>query len=476
MKTNSIYIRSFLLTASMVIFSFIILGTAFTLLGRSFIINERRENLSKTADSVVDVAMLYATYDGLDDLHLRVMLTQYTDAQGYHIFICDTTGLVVTCSDREFACPHIGSQISSQALTYLQANGEMDTLSDLGGFYEGTYYIVAKAIPSAVNNEVVGYVFVGSDSSSIIDVWETFLLIFFLTAGLVVAFAVATSFITSKKQARPINEMASAARRFARGEFSVRVTDYDRDDEIGALTKSFNVMADNLEKSEELRREFIANVSHELKTPMTTISGFADGLLDGTIPDENREKYLGIISSETKRLSRLVRSMLDLSRIQNNGNVTQLAGEFDLSELLRRTLINFEDKITEKGLDVDAQLPEEKMIVRGSVDDITQVVYNLLDNAIKFSHEGSAVGLSLWKQERKAYISVKNHGVTISENELPLIFDRFHKTDRSRSLDREGMGLGLYLVKTILNNHNEDIAVTSKDGVTEFVFTLTLKG
>ena len=208
---------------------------------------------------------------------------------------------------------------------------------------------------------------------------------------------------------------------------------------------------------------------------MTTIAGFADGILDGAIPPENEKKYLQIISSETKRLSRLVRSMLELSRLQAGDPSELLQQNFDISEVLRRTLISFADKIEARNLDVDFQVPEEAIIVLGNADAITQVVYNLFDNAVKFSKEGTQLGVSLWKDNAKAYISVRNHGNTIPESEIPLLFDRFHKSDRSRSQDRDGVGLGLYIVKTILNNHGEDIAVTSRQGVTDFVFTLALK-
>ena len=269
--------------------------------------------------------------------------------------------------------------------------------------------------------------------------------------------------------------MASAARRFAHGDFSARVADEGREDEIGELTESFNMMAESLEKSEQLRSEFIANLSHELKTPMTTISGFADGILDGTISKDEQDRYLATISSETKRLSRLVRQMLQMSRIQSVDTPALLSRSFNLSEVIMRTLLTFEGKITQNGLDVDAQLPEESIIVRGDEDSITQVVYNLLDNAIKFSEPGTAIGISLWKHGGKAFVSIKNHGETISPQELPFIFDRFHKTDKSRSLDRDGVGLGLSIVKTILNNHNEDVSVTSREGVTEFIFTVKLK-
>jgi signal transduction histidine kinase len=233
-------------------------------------------------------------------------------------------------------------------------------------------------------------------------------------------------------------------------------------------------MADSLERSESLRRDFIANVSHELKTPMTVISGFSDGILDGTIPKEQERRYLEVISSETKRLSRLVRNMLEMSRIQSTTAEALLRGSFDLSEVVRLTLLGLGGKIEAKGLDVAPELPEEPIITRGEKDSITQVVYNLIDNAVKFAETGSTLRVSLWKQGSKAYVSVENTGETIPADEMPLIFDRFHKTDRSRSENRDGTGLGLYIVKTILDNHNEDIFVTSREGLTKFTFTLTL--
>ena len=207
---------------------------------------------------------------------------------------------------------------------------------------------------------------------------------------------------------------------------------------------------------------------------MTSIAGFADGLLDGTIPKEQADHYLTIISSETKRLNRMVRRMLDLSRLQAEDPGQLLKMQFDVSELLRRTLLSLIGKIEAKQLDVDTQIPEEPIIVRGSEDMINQVVFNLLDNAIKFAKPGTQLGLSLWKQGNKAYVSVKDTGEGIPADDLPFIFDRFHKSDRSRSLDREGVGLGLHIVKTILNRHNEDITVTSMNNVVEFVFSLTL--
>jgi signal transduction histidine kinase len=277
--------------------------------------------------------------------------------------------------------------------------------------------------------------------------------------------------------ARPLDEIAAASRKFARGDFSVRVRqDYDSTDEMGALIDSFNRMADSLEQAESRRSEFIANVSHELRTPMTTIAGFADGILDGTIPREEETKYLISIRDETRRLSRLVRDMLDVSSTKSKASDPSRRTVFDLNELVIQTLLSFEARATEKHLDVDPQLPENNIMVVADKDAITRVIYNLLDNAVKFARPGSCLTVRLYKDGEKAYVAVRNEGETIPPDDLPFIFDRFHKSDRSRSLDKEGMGLGLYLVKTIINSHDEDIAVKSEDGVTEFVFTLKLAG
>ena len=165
--------------------------------------------------------------------------------------------------------------------------------------------------------------------------------------------------------------------------------------------------------------------------------------------------------------------MLDLSRLQSSERVTAQE-QFDISEVMLRVLVSLETKINAKGLDVDTQLPDDPVQVWGDPDAITQVCYNLLDNAIKFSYLDTTLGISVAARAGKAYVSVRNHGDTIPPEEIPLVFDRFHKTDRSRSEDRDGVGLGLYIVKTILNSHKENITVTSEDGLTEFTFTLTL--
>ncbi|MEG1633201.1 MAG: HAMP domain-containing sensor histidine kinase [Oscillospiraceae bacterium] len=471
---KSIYFKNFIATAAMVLLSFLMLGSAFVFIGRSYVISSHRDGMDLTAKEVVRTASATARESSLSDWGLRRTTSSIALSTGNHIFITDDNGVVVSCSDMDVACPHIGRRIGADVMYTLRTFGVINTNTDLGGFYGGKWYVVALPIISEETKDTLGYVFVGSNGSTIVSAWESFLWVFFAMVAAVTLLALVMSLITSKRMAKPLDEMAAAARKFAHGDFSVRVSEDDSADELAALTSSFNNMADSLAKSEELRNEFIANVSHELKTPMTTIAGFADGILDGTIPKEQEDKYLATIADETRRLSRLVRRMLDLSQMKSRGSDMSRRRSFDINELIIRVLLSFETRADERRLDVDLQLPEDHMTVVADPDAITQVLHNLLDNAMKFAENGSVLSLSLWKNDGRAFVSVKNRGDTIPEDDLPLIFDRFHKSDRSRSKDREGVGLGLYLVKSILDAHNEDIAVTSREGVTEFVFTLRL--
>lgn len=467
---RSTYFKNFMLSAGPAVLSFILLAIVMSVLTQNFLVGDRHTSMTQNAEEVARSAIAFGEKDNLGDWELRMHITTLASSTEESIFIVDNDGVIVSCSDRNLYSEYIGATLGS---TFFEAikDETRDHVSNLGGVLDAQSYIVSQAIISG--GETWGYAVIAYDSSRIFETFQTFFAIFFLVSSIVLTIAVLITMVTTKRQTAPINEMAAAAKKFGHGDFSVRIRDRGRTDEIGALTAAFNTMAESLEKSEERRSEFIANVSHELKTPMTTISGFADGILDGTIPPERERQYLETISSETKRLNRMVRGMLELSKIQADDPLALRHKSFDISEILILTLLSLEGKINDKHLDIDISLPETHFIVLGDGDSITQVAYNLLDNAIKFSPERGTICLSLWKQEDKAYVSVKNSGRTIPEAQLSLIFDRFHKLDRSRSEDRDGVGLGLYIVKTILGNHGEDISVTSSEGVTEFVFTLT---
>ena len=472
---NSIYFRIFIATALIVLISFSLLGGLSAALSYRRSMNEKRSMMMSTLhESARYITNQHIHYSvDLDDLNLKMRLTMISGVTGFDLLVTNAAGVVESCSERTLA--NLGEIVPDYMLQSLQQGDTVVTMSTLGQIYSARRQVASVPLTMVVNGEMrtFGYLFVTSDMSAFRQEWSNFYSAFILIALSVMFLAFIISFVATKKLTEPLNEMASAARRFTRGEFEVRVKDQGRKDEIGQLTEAFNTMADTLESSEQLRRDFITNLSHELKTPLTVVSGFAEGLLDGTIPQKDEARYLGVIYAETRRLSRLVRSMLEISTLQSVEADDVLEGSFDVTEVVRLALLSLDGKIEEKQLDVEAKLPEDAVITRGDADSITQVVYNLIDNAIKFSRPGEVISLELWQQESRVYVSVTNRGETIPTDELPYIFERFHKTDKARSVNREGGGLGLYIVKMILDNHNEDIFVTSSDGITRFIFSLT---
>ena len=480
---KSIYLRNFVATALLVTVCFLIVAFSFVGIGKNYIISEYRGDMVNSAREVARTASAISQSDSLSSWVLGMSVSSIANSTGNQIFIADTDGRVV-CSDMTPVCDYMGMKLPEDVMEELRKTGTLDKISDLGGMLSSKRFVVAQPITgrsadAAAENgrSVIGYVFVTNVIDNMLGAWSTFLVIAMIVILGVFCGALLVTYLYSKRMAKPLDEMAAASLKFARGDFSVRVKQTDEPtDEMGTLIDSFNKMADSLEQADKRRSEFIANISHELRTPMTTIAGFADGILDGTIPQEDEKKYLVSIRDETRRLSRLVRDMLGISQARSRAADPERRTVFDLTELVLQTLLSFESRATEKNLDVDPQLPDNHLMVKADRDAITQVIYNLLDNAVKFAKPDSCLTLRLYKDNGKAYISVKDFGETIPPDDLPFIFDRFHKSDRSRSLDKDGVGLGLYLVKSIINSHDEDIAVKSENGMTEFVFTLPLAG
>ena len=471
---KSIYLRNFTATALLVLTCFILVAFSFVGIGRLYLIREYKSDMVASAEEVSRTAAAVGQNDSMNSWLLSMIISAISRSTGNHIFITYANGLVMSCSDQTPMCKHYGTLLPEDIMAEIKSGQETE-ISTLGGMYTNPRYIVTHEITRESDGELMGYVFVTNAPDNILSNWSTFVLIATVIAVLVLCMSLVVSLVYSKRMARPLDEIAAASRKFARGDFSVRVKQQeDPTDEMGALIDSFNKMADSLQNAENRRSEFIANVSHELRTPMTTIAGFADGILDGTIPKDQETKYLTSIRDETRRLSRLVRDMLDASQTRARAADPSKRTVFDLTELVLQTLLSFEARATQKNLDVDPQLPENHIMVIADKDAITRVIYNLLDNAVKFATPGSCLTLRLYRDAQKAYVSIKDIGETIPPDDLPFIFDRFHKSDRSRSLDKDGVGLGLYLVKSIINSHDEDIAVKSEDGATEFVFTLKL--
>jgi len=281
---------------------------------------------------------------------------------------------------------------------------------------------------------------------------------------------IAAYFIT-ERIVHPLREMTKAASKMAKGDFSTRIMVTGKD-EVARLGVAFNEMAESLDSLEKMRNSFLANVSHDLRTPMTTISGFIDGINSGAIPPEKHEYYLGVISAEVHRLSRLVSQLLDISKLESGERKFSFT-DFDVAELSRIILISFEQKIDEKKLDVEFNTDEDVMMVNADKDAIHQVIYNLCHNAIKFARPGGKFIISISRaSSKKIRISVFDEGETILKEEQKMVFDRFYKADASRGLDKSGVGLGLYISKTIIDAHGESIWVESESESCEFIFTL----
>ena len=472
------YRRQLIMMISIIVLSFTMLSTAFMLLSYRYMIQDERDDAARNVGYIATFTTSYLHQNvSIQTDFYRNYIASIALISDAIVMVADPQGQVVYATDGSYFYNY-DTTLPSRLVKQVFEDDGYTGLTVLPGIAPESQYVAALPITTGTGPRETdrAMVLVAADASRIAEMWNATATIFFFSVMAVLLITIITCSIMSAYQAKPLRDMADAARRFGRGDFTARVTGYEKAaDEIVDLAESFNTMAASLAKVEKQRDDFIANVSHELKTPMTTIAGFAEGIIDGTIPETRKKESLQIIVSETRRLSRLVRRMLDLSRLDAASEKAVTAQEqFDLTEIASQVLISLEGKITSRNLDVDVQMPEDKLMVWGDPDSITQVCYNLMDNAAKFAVPGSAITLQIVKKDGKAYTTIKNLGATIPKDELPLLFDRFHKADSSRSMDREGVGLGLYIVKTIMSNLGESIAVTSEDGVTAFTFTLTL--
>ena len=467
--------RNFLSASLILLLTLILLGSVFQQLTDNYLTDFTFRRLDENADTISRLATSFVTGDG-ERREFLINLDMASRLSGTDIVICNSEGRVVLCSDSPFSCQHLRLQVNQQYLDKVVQTGYDSATGLVRGLYDDARYLVSMPITNENTDQAVGIVIVSVPTATVSALLDRLANYYLCTALIVVLVFIIISAVFMGRQSRPLQEMARAANAFAHGDLDSRVrVEENASEELQDLTVAFNNMASSLQKSEYQRQEFVANVSHELKTPMTTISGYVDGILDGTIPEAKRDHYLRIVSDETKRLARLVRSMLDISQLQSEEGIPdEKKMNFDMGECAGQVLLTFEKKINDKHLEVSVDMPEHPVYTFANPDSITQVIYNLLDNAIKFCPEGGNLGLTIREGGKKVYVSVSNDGDTIPPEELPLVFDRFHKLDKSRSKNRDGWGLGLYIVKTIVCKHGENISVTSRDGKTEFTFTMPL--
>lgn len=469
MKTT--YRRQFTMILCLLVAAILVIGLSFLYLFDRYAQDHQKQSLDDTAQSVTELVQSYsATY--LNSWEFRTNLAVAARASDNDIVICNSAGVVCICMERS-NCEHLGKRLDSDTVDTL-FQGEKAKLSKAVSTLYGDERM-ASAI-AVLNNDGsrLCIVVVSVQKAAITALTEKMLRVFLLAALLILVAALLAIPIFTRREARPIQEMAAAARQIAHGNLDVRVPTGNENEELEELAVAFNNMTLALKNSETIRNEFVANISHELKTPMTTIAGYLDGMLDGTIPPEKYRYYMELVSTEARRLSRLVRSMLDISRLRDQGIPADQKTNFDICEAAGQALLCFEQRINQKKLNVEIDMPDEGLMIHAAQDSVTQVLYNLIDNAVKFVNEGGTLSVRIRRNGNSAMISVGNTGKTIPPEELPLVFDRFHKIDKSRSNDRDGWGLGLYIVKTIVLAHGEDVYVTSQDGKTEFTFSMSL--
>jgi len=475
MKTT--FSRNFATHTVILLAALLLVGISFQILVRDYLTDRAVDELKNHSTTIAQVATAYYTDPTMDSRDFFTNLSLAAKISQADAVICDARGTLLLCSDAPLGCEHQGLTLTNtDYLLRIQSQEYVVTTGIVEGLYTDSRYVVSTAIRDHSTGAVQGIVMVSTSMEGTLTVLERMAETYLFVSVLVILAAVVVMTFYARRTSIPLRSMAKTAIAFGHGDLKARASVADGSpEEIRELALAFNNMARSLEKSEYQRTEFVANVSHELKTPMTTIGGYVDGILDGTIPPQQQTKYLQIVSDETKRLSRLVRSMLDISRMQDTQGIPEeKKSRFDLGECAGQVLLSFERRITEKDLDVQVSIPEHPVYTFADQDAITQVIYNLTDNAVKFCPHGGILGLTLQLGSGKLYVSVSNTGDTIPPSELPLVFDRFHKLDKSRSQNRDGWGLGLYIVKTIVCSHGEDISVSSENGVTEFTFTLPL--
>ncbi len=426
-------------------------------------------NAARTAGAFMESEL---THEGGTDLSeyaalygeeaLDVLDTIVEGDEDLTLLLTDNSGTVLLAVGRDREGISDGASIPKSLMDEVNNGTVLFERNQLSGVFDEPHHLYAVPIYNDYDS-VSGTVFVCATTMSVSDLLQVIVKTIIIASLWVLIAALIAVYFISEKVIGPLKEISKAAKSFAAGRFDARVPVRGRD-EVAQLALAFNNMAESLNNYDLMRNTFMSNVSHDLRTPMTSISGFIDGILDGVIPPERHRYYLQIVSEEVHRLSRLVASLLDLSRIQA-GERKFTMSEFDICEMGRQILISFEQKIEGKKLNVDFACDADNMMVVADRDAIYQIFYNLCDNAVKFAHEGGAFCIGIKKlKNHKILVSVFNEGNGIAKEDLPYVFERFYKSDKSRGLNKSGVGLGLFIAKTIVDAHGETIWVESEYG------------
>ena len=471
-RGTSLFRRYFSVSAATVFVSFLFIALVMVFFIAIQWWTDKVDVLSSNAADIVDICSDTENTDHDNEI-ITTTLRIMSQATNSDYFITDKNGDAFFCGDCETGLSdqcevHRNIAITDDIVARALDGGFSDYMTD-ETFGIGRFVVAMPVIDE--NGEVESIVFAVEDAitglvpyvasvatafsySMLFALILVFIAIFFIVRGIT----------------KPLGEMQEVTEHFARGDFEYKANEEYPKRDFRDFAKALNKMAYELKKDDEAQKSFIANVSHELKTPMTSIGGFIDGILDGTIPQSDEKKYLNIVSSEVKRLSRMVVSMLNISKIEA-GEIGLSETKYDVGKQIFETLLNFERKIEEKHIEIAGFEKMNGVIIEADRDLIQQVIYNLFDNAMKFTPENGKITVSAVNNGEGTRVTIRNSGAGVSEDELARLFERFYKVDKSRSFDTKGVGLGLYIVKTIVNMHEGEINVSSKVGeYTEFSF------
>ncbi len=479
-----IFVAIFLVTFAILGSSLIVLVNAYSLQEKTSLLEENSKALADTISNTFIVNDMNSNYSHEKE-EICESLAVVSNCIDADIFVCDTGGNIILCKEQiginpyfteSMVCAdHRTFRISDSLIQNVYENKHSISRAIING---KSSYVVGTAIiapdyyvgDSEGSNRIIGSVFAVVESGTTHLVMSV-IRVFFVISVSCLTLGFILIWILTKKMITPLQQMSTAAKRFAVGDFSYRVN-ITGNDELSDLGNAFNDMADALDKLESSRRSFVANVSHELKTPMTSIAGFIDGILDGTIPKSKEDYYLKLVSDEVRRLSRLVVAMLNMSKIES-GDFEMKPKNYNLTDQIIHILLTFEQKIDKKNIEVRGLDTLEPHHINADTDMVYQVVYNIFDNAVKFTNENGYIDVSVRELGDFTEVSIKNSGEGINANELSRIFERFYKVDKSRSLDSKGAGLGLYIVKMMVEMHGGRIYARSDNtSEAEFVFTL----
>lgn len=446
----------------------IVIGATQMLILTRYLSRQSEDYLSKNAETIVNMIKGNVPIDTLNKA-----VNSFARATGSYIFVIDDRGRVMTSSDESRFIDRAPFFLEREYTKSVLSGQKNAVIGTMGSLFSETMFTLQMPIKDKDDN-VLGAVSVSRPIPEHSRMRRDLFKILVLSMFAIMTMSVILSYVLAKSFSAPMKGITATTKEFAKGNFKVRA-DTGRSDisEISELAEAFNNMAQDLELAEETKQSFISDVSHELRTPMTTIGGFVTGILDDTIPPERQKQYLTIVSDEIARLSRLVNTFLDITRMQSD-KLTLNKTNFDINELIRISVIGLEQKIESRNIDVELDFESEICYAFADKDSITRVMTNLLDNAVKFTDKGGKISVSVTTKQHEVFVSVRNTGCGISEQQQSMIFNRFYKADMSRSRNKSGTGIGLYLVKNILRAHGKDITVESVPGeYAEFKFRLT---